>query len=373
MVERWGHPVPRIDYFNTRDEAPLLDHGLWFLAAFALSEAIAERLPTEASALVPWTGKVPPESLKTMLSQAVSSCLQKNQQEELQLGALALGERLLEKLGPLSTTISEICEFQTPAWLLKHFRSSQLSWDHFRDELHTLQVMPLLRSYVERRQVDWNEFAGMLWKAWLDLPKERREKLPQLFWVDQPWASDLWEALPVEGFQVLLDQHLYLFSRKHGAYRHLQAAHWSVFVSSWDRIRNQVHGADDVVLWSSVPTEFLPQAMTLGVLNGYDHTPHRELWERIPGIASEEITRRIGQGLWDEALRLAWYAPPDWTSDVARRLSVGLSRKDAPRPRVLEWAHDRVSKRPPGWEQAWELLTPQESGARSSSPGGTRS
>lgn len=359
MVERWGHPMPRIDYSNVRDEAPLLEHGLWFLAAFALSESIVERLPAEASMLVPWTGKVPPESLKIMLTQAVSSCLQTNQQQELQLGALALGERLLEKLGPLRTTLSEICEFQHPAWLLEHFRRGQLSWDHFRDEFRTHRVMPLLRSYVEHRQVDWHVFARTIWMAWLDSPRERRE-LPQLFWVEQPWASDLWEALPVEVFRVMLERYLYLFSREKGAHRHLQAEHWNVFVSSWAQLRKPGHDPDHTTLWANVPTELLPRAMAPGLLDGHDHTPHQELWKRIPDLASAEISRRIGQGLWDEALRLAWYAPPDWTAEVAERLSAGLARKDAARPRVVEWAHDRVSQRPPGWERAWELLTPQE-------------
>jgi hypothetical protein len=360
LLERWEeHPVPRVGYDHTWDRQwPLLQRGTWYLAAFALSETLEARLPTSASWVVPWRGETSAKCLQNLLGDITRVGVEpEGLTEPRQLGALELGGRLLQKLGPIPTSLAPISALQLPEWLLQRFQAGQLSWEHLRDELNVEQVLRLMPEYIERRGESWDAMARAMWKAWLDSLGPERKELPQLFWPEQPWTPALWNALPLEAIDTLIARFSGVLVNRPTVFAYFQAEHWRVFFRSWSKVRDWVnHSFRAASFWRQVPPDILRELLGSGVLTRHDHEPRNEFWKRIPAAVSEEISRLIDAGRWEEALDLAWSPPEERSAEVILRVADGLSRQDVPRALLVAWAYECVARRAPGWPRAWEVL-----------------
>ncbi|MFY0576898.1 hypothetical protein ACN28S_23570 [Cystobacter fuscus] len=348
LVNRWDkYPVPRIGYEPSRcRQWPLLERGTWYLAAFALSESLGAQLPASASQVVPWRGDTPPQCLQNLLGEITRVGVDGDGlSEPRQLGALELGGRLLQRLGPIRTSFAPISELQIPEWLLQQFQTGLLTWKHLH-ELDVLRVLRLMPGYVERRDASWDAMARAIWEVWLDSLGPEREEMPQLFWPEHSWSPALWRALPVEAMDTLIARFLGVLFNRPTAFAYFQAEHWRAFFRAWDGVRDRMNHIRAASFWRQVPPDILREAVRNRVFARYENEPRAELWRQLPAAVTEDISLLIDEGRWEDAIDLARSPPEDQGAEVILRVAAGLSRQDVPRALLTAWAYECVARRP---------------------------
>jgi hypothetical protein len=359
-IELEGCPYPRIDYTASAqlEGEALLFRGLWYLAAFALSESLGERLSGARPLLSPWSGEAPREALYEVLNHIELACFHERGDKAVLRNAVLLGGRLFDRLGPIPGT-DGMHVLQAPEWLLRVFQEGRLEWMHL-DDPAWLRCFGVLPDYCEQHGVSWKELARAVWSAWVKWKTSSTQygKFPKLFWIGTAWDAALWAELLGEAVQLLVEHYAWEMERKLKAFPFFREEHWMVFFSAWKKKSAESGSRPELKLvWRDIPPVALRYAIREGLLHEpSNQEPCQVLWESAPSLAIEAMVEWIHQGLWLPALRLALSVPEQQEDAFLDCIEAELGRVDLPKHILINVLHERVGLGGRTWRRAWDLL-----------------
>jgi hypothetical protein len=346
-----GAPQPRIDYADAYGQAyPFLETGLWYAALLLLAEK--EPAGSELS-IESWCEGLQEYTRRWLLQRAAFKLREGvHVPERWWLPLFLLGGRLMDRLSFGKQPQMSFEVLALPEHLLRLLQREDLTLKRLSEDMSWERPLRLLPEYARARGVEWLPLARKVWRLWLDDTKE----LPQFLWIDAPYASVFWQALPPEAVGRFVDRNWRWLLQKEAIYSFFQEAHWEAFLQAWFSLKQSWLGDAPLAAIRRLPEEQVRKALRAGFPDGYDHSSRKLLWQRMPEVLCEEVEHLFRQGRWETALHQAWEAPPRYVLRLLASVEAGLAQSPTPPVHVSRWLHNQVATRKPGWELAWKLL-----------------
>jgi len=350
VTERHEEPRPRLGFSDERDDLPMSLSG-WFLAAHAMVEKLGFPQGRFHPVFTLEREAASPEVLNRVLSEIAHAVLTPRSSEVFCLSVLSLYGRLLSRTGSLPSAIERerAHTLQLPEFLFQRFRDGEFEWEDFGGFHPWSQLFPLLRKYLEQRQVSWADFQRALWKAWLASGAELA------WWMsrDEPWREELWSHIPPEGIRsgrlaAMLQEEWFPYDK-------LGPEQWSAFLDQW-KAKKAPELDERIRAWECVPARFVEQALFGDVIHPHESSVFETLWRTAAPTVSKCLRDMVRQGRWPQAMNLAWSAPPEERPDLLEFIRAEARREDAPRGMIIFWLQGLIKSRAPEWRRAWELL-----------------
>jgi hypothetical protein len=345
LVERDDGPHPRIGYSGDADaKDPLLDVGIFRLAALAVSEALPPSRGKAHPLLRPWEN-AKERALLVPLLDAVWSAVSRFDWNETPwvMGAFDLAERLGASSARDSLADGDVHPLEWPAELLRRVNQRMLTWTAARTAgAGALSGAILLAA---RRGVASGEFIRSVWRAWLATPETLVDGSPLS--PKSVHAEVLYGAAPPEALRVLFARGLVPASRV--PYAVFDARQWrAVLEASPDALR----GAREA--FRAIPLE-----MALDALGRLTFGPEdvAEIWVRDRAVALDALADALALDA-ERALVLVAGAPKDAGPLILEKLLElrGLMPEALNHGAVRAWLYDYVARRANGFRAALELL-----------------
>jgi hypothetical protein len=329
-------------------------HGLWLLAALALSEQVEAPEALHDSLLCPWAAARPAPGWRELQNRAHRAMgLAYSRGERWPLAAYALFDRLRALLGDTGPEGTDTHPVDKPGKLLDEIVHGVLEWESVAPLADDAMGLDALVSLAELRRVGWDKVAQALWQVWRDQgPPES-----PLFRPDHPRADLLWKPLLVEQIaQVLAEP-----GRAPPHYAAFAEEHWQYFANNLPR--HDPARLDDVAAWQHLPATYLSHVLAEVVL---PPAALEQLWLRFPKALAAEVAKRHG-GAQASAVDLALVAPVEHTRAILDLLEPEsiLDLPPEPMQRMRGWLHGCVERLVPGWRKAYALLDAVEQRVRS--------
>jgi hypothetical protein len=358
--------------------------GTWFLAALVISRTLhAAGVALPCSALSPWPRLPDSFDERDRCLQALvyvghlfPRILDVASDDPRQRAVYGLGGELLARNGVLRRG-GAMLEIQLPDLLVR----LALDEDHDvpardRERLFELPFgLGALDDACRRRQVPLHHVLLRCWAAWSRAPG----RSPPMAWLRAPRAGlraaarQLWMSAPSDAMTPALYQALGSFTRgleDLEVWQWLSSSLWAGWVEHWS---NDGGALSFVAPLSVMPEVVAIEAVRAGRLGPHAHEARQVLWARFPAallalideLAVEPV--RAHGTLSD----LVWSAPAESTAAAVERAKQWVAapeRFPAARLWVTRWLMDVVSRRLPGWRDAYELLVAARITAASRAP-----
>ncbi len=204
--------------------------------------------------------------------------------------------------------------------------------------------------------------AQALWVSWRDAGCPDAGDV--LFAPASAHAEALWPHLPPE----LMDSVWSRWAAVAGDWPYAQfgQSQWLGFVNCWRR-RWLENAETPVAAFQAMELEWAERALREGDVL---HAPERAacavarvLWQRFPAWTLQLVVENVDRGDAVALAVLLGSVPAAAHPGLVRALSESLSKKSAQRPALDEarrWLHSEVTRRAPGWREAYALLAELE-------------
>lgn len=345
LVERDDGPHPRIGYAGDADMMePLLDVGLFRLAALAVSEGLPPARGKRHALLRPWQGKKERALLVPILDSVWSAVSRADWKEaSWVMGAFDIADRLRasQAFGPLAD--GDIHPLEWPAELLRRIDQQGLTWTAAC--IAGREAFSAANLLAARRGVPPADVIRSLWLAWLAAPEPLIEGCPL-----SPMsvhADALYGTAPPEALRVLFARGL--VSATKVPYGVFDARQWRAVL---DARPDALRGAKEA--FRSIPIELLRDA--LGRLT-FDPEDVREIWLRDQAVMLDVLADSVALDA-ERAVAIVVGAPKDAGSPILEKL-LELRRlmPEALKHSALQaWLHDYAARRTKGFRGALDLL-----------------
>lgn len=348
LVERGDTPRPRLEHQprGVEDE-PLLDLGVFHLAALALSELLPEGSAAEHPVLRPWKAPAVPPGLGAVLD-SIWSVVKRVDPDGTPwaLEAFSLAERLgaaLSSRAPDAPRATHPLEW--PGRVLDAVLRDGLTPEHVNEGTHPALVRALL-AFGARRGISSRVIIRALWRAWAESPGPVAPLSPLS--PSSPLAKSFYADAPPDALSVLLSGH------------HVDGSKvpWGVLPeAAWRKLLETGSLRGNPAAFRAIPPHLVGDAVRVGALTAAEI---ETLWVRAPEAVDSALEVSLSR-----AEPLAWQlvraAPANCTGPVVRRLRaawLGAAARESwiPASLVRELLHERVTARAPGWREAFDLL-----------------
>jgi hypothetical protein len=329
-------------------------HGVWLLAALAVSEQVETPAALGDSLLCPWAAARPApgwRDLKDRVHTAMGPAY--SRAERWPLAAYALFDRLRATLGDEASEGVGTHPLDRPGKVLDEIAHGVLEWESVAPFADDVMGLDALVSLAELRRVPWEKVAQAMWQVWRD---QGCSESP-LFLADHPRADRLWKPLLADQVAEYLSEP----GRAPPCYAAFGDEHWQSFVRGLPQLDPARLG--DVAAWRHLPEMYLSRVLAQGLL---PPAALEQLWLRFPGALSAEVAQRL-RGAQASAADLALAAPIEHTQallDVLKPESI-LNLPPEPMQRMRGWLCECVTRLVPGWRKAYALLDAVEQRVRS--------
>ncbi|MBN1606599.1 MAG: hypothetical protein JW940_08185 [Polyangiaceae bacterium] len=329
-------------------------HGVWLLAALALSEQVETPEALGDSLLCPWAAACPApgwRDLQNRIHRAMG--LAYSRAERWPLAAYALFDRLRSTLGDEGLEGKNTHPLDRPGKVLDEIVHGVLEWESVAPLADDVMGLDALAALAEVRKVAWDEVAQAMWQVW----KDQGYPESPLFDAHHPRADLLWKPLLAEQIAEVLAEP----GRAAPYYAAFRQEHWQSFVSELSRLDPARLG--DVAAWKHLPETYLSRVLAEV---GLPPVALEQLWLRFPEALAAEVERR-SRGGEASGVDLALVAPAEHTElvlDVLDPESI-LNLPPEPMQRMRGWLHGCVERLVPGWRKAYALLDAVEQRVRS--------
>jgi hypothetical protein len=329
-------------------------HGLWLLAALALSEQVETPAALHDSLLCPWAAARPApgwRDLQDTVHRAMR--LAHSRGERWPLAAYGLFDRLRSTLGDEGLEGTGTHPLDRPGKVLDEIAHGVLEWESVAPFADDLIGLDALVSLAKLRKTAWEKVAQAMWQV------HRDQGCPEspLFVADHPRADLLWKPLLAEQVAAYLAEP----GRPPPCYAAFSEQHWPSFVRGLKRLDPARLG--DVAAWQHLPETYLSR-----VLGDVSLPPPalEQLWLRFPKALAAEVAQRL-RGAEVSAVDLVLVAPTGQTELVLDLLDPEgiLNLPPEPMQRMRGWLHGCVGRQVPGWRKAYALLDAVEQRMRS--------
>jgi hypothetical protein len=313
-------PRPRIEYAVGQG---LLARGSYYLAAWALSEALPSAPRATSPALYPWAGAAP-AAARALL-------------DEVQYALEALPELTL----PAALLVGRLPGGGEPQHALE--LPSALVSSGKLDTWNAVLQRPLAaRVVAELMQSD----AGLAQRLWRDWETSGRATLPA------PASSELfapfWRHAPRSALEALLERDELDFTS-------LSAEQWRVVVDALLRRRTAPPATE---LWVNLPARELVLLLDAALWPD-DAACLRLIWKREPELMMRALESSFFEQPTRGARALLASVPDAQSAELAARLSADARLGSLTTQRLWElqaFLHGRVGERGAGWRAAYAAL-----------------
>jgi hypothetical protein len=363
IVELPGElPRPRLICFETSSgHCALASRAIWGLAALALSEALGDHPGAEHAVLRPWTARARSELLPRLFDEIASALARPEVVARAwAIEAFALVGRLQAQGGePAHTSMHPLAR---PALLVRSLEDGAA----FGALLAGFGSHPLdlraLRAECEHQHVAWTRMARALWLSWRDAGCP--DAADALFAPASEHAEALWPHLPSELMDAVWTRWAPLSAT--WPFAHFGRGQWLAFVTCWRR-RWLENAATPVAAFDAMDLEWAERAVREGdVLHAPESAARavaHVLWQRFPAWTLQLVIENVDGGDAVALAVLLGSVPAAARAGLVRALSESLSKKSAQRSALDEarrWLHSEVTRRAPGWREAYALLAELE-------------
>ena len=319
-----GLPYPRIGY---DDPEPLLSHGSWLLACWALTEHHPGS-ETRPSLLCPWQLEQLPERLPEAL-ELILSCLKSESDNDgvIVTEAIALISRLDEALG-MSAEIEH--PMLAPAALLRGLRADtdRLPPQLWQQVLESPFLLLALIALAERERIGFPTLAAAFW----NMAGERGFDAPVRQQLETTSARPLWHAVPKTTWAVLLRVADWTLP--------FEAVHADAWPTLLALLATQPAIRRPAGHWNHCPATPLQQALALEKLCAEADGPMLDvLWSRYPAELRAQV-RQTTEAPEDLARTLPLTAPPGQFRELLGELgepSIATAARRAYGPALRGW------------------------------------
>jgi len=357
---------PRLSADSSQEVDPAAGAGTWLLACLAISEKLpASVIGDVPAAYAPWHGGAEEEALRTVLSQAESDfrhagwSQMRNRAVDWALGAYALGDRLIDVVGPVRSA-GEIADLQAPGAIARAVRDGDSLAGCLRFPGDHLQARAAVAEAAARHGLDLAaDVAPALWEAcaeldamWVGpffrLQEEAGAREDVEFW----WAH----APPAVLAGPLATQ--VRVGRQRIPWRLLSETQWAAVLEVL--LEEGPHEVlKDIGVLELMPHPLLDRALRSDRLN-WRNRPIREFaWRRAPQVAEEGTRRLLEAGRVEEAVDLLYPAPLDRPTPLLEYLAVWgqqEGREHEEVQRISRWLRRRVAERSTDWRDVYAVF-----------------
>ena len=357
VIERDDGPHPSIGYDpDVTASEPLLEVGVFRLAALALSECLPAKSGGTHPLLRPWTGAPSAETFRPVLD-SIHHALSRFDPAEARwaLEAYALGMRLYalfeQEDGPLPPH-----PLAWPGLTARHIERRSLDWASFRAGAteRALRALFLLAAEAKASEAS---VSRAVWLAFC-AAKDRIDASSPL-WPDSPLGSVFWKHAPTAALATVMARKL--IDPRALPLGRLDDDQWRAVFDA-----NPAALAGVGAPLSTMPAVMVKEAVERAPFEPDDLSA---LWARSESALLDAVGEAAARGSPRLSVLLA-SSPADRTAVITARLSVELHRGGAPGGEagagslpfasvsvIKEFLHDRVRARAPGFRPAFELLS----------------
>jgi hypothetical protein len=332
-------------------EEPLLQEGIWLLAALSISEHLPEARGLPHATLRPWTLRAPSAGLRAVYGEIASS-LAHLPDAELCPQAIALFDRLRASIGSLAQIDAQAHLLELPGIFLdevEHAVPSWQTWQALATQDFALRASEWLAS---QRGIDWPRIAQAVLDAW----QAAEYALPAHALFTSSWAAKVWPHASVNWLREWLP-------RAHSDQRRIAYDYLSP--AQWDAIRDELTRdplKSDAATWQKAPAALL-ELMFASSDDALDAIVVAVLWERDPSLALRVFDARCSELDVDAIGLLLAEAPALETEALVRVLEARVDPTHTPAAALdplRAWLHGCVAQRKPAFREAYVYLASVE-------------
>lgn len=341
-------PCPRVEYPDPERD-PLLGRGMWYLAAFAVSNELGQRAGRRHPLLRPWKARESTPELRELCRVIQRDLPTGERDRRWAVQAFALIARLRAEIGALGSLETPEA-LERPSVLLDEVMHGVLTWPTVSGIGDGALGLAALQALASERKLPFAQVASAIWEAWDDAhrPAIGAEFLAS----DSSYASLFWPHVPPDLLEALLSD-----ARATGIpYETFGDAQWRAFVAALEAAPVR---ADDERAFRIAPDFVIDEALARGVESRALFTA---FWRRAPERAGSELVQLLESREAEDLPRLAGLlaaAPENQLANLDELFAQpGVTNLPPPQLAVVRhYLHDRVRERSPGYTNAYARLT----------------
>jgi hypothetical protein len=359
VVELEDGPHPRLGYSTTVAESePVLDVGVFRLAALALSETIPRSRGLQHAVLRPWAGN---PSTTAAVFDSIWSVVRRVDPQATGWARAAYG--LAMRLRAAREVAAEnrrsqgsrdrrpgdalpIHALEWPCVVLSAFERGRIEWRDVSDAAS--DSLTALFALAAHEGLDPRALAAEFWAAWALEPEPLHGNSPLS--PSGPHWRRFYSSAPPAALEVLFARGF--VTREHVPYALFDEPAWRGVLASRPDAVSGVPAA-----WAAMPPSVLREALRSTTPTADDL---RGAWERAPEVVMGAVDDALDR---DDPLaaNLLAAAPQSRTAEIVRRLSARLPGatwlRRAQTMYTRRWLVERIAQRSEGWREAFDFLT----------------
>lgn len=353
-------PRPRITHRELDEPEPLLHPGAWLLGVYAL----AELAPPRRSLLDPFRSARPEREARTLRRHVYPELLRLLQEStaspirdrsSVRYDALEVHHGTSSSRHPWPLTIYLLVDslrhavgaaaetplpLELPSAVADALADDRLSPDLLQrlDELP--HALPALVALCATRELDWPRFCRRLWHA-----VDPRGALPRHFDPPSKLVVELWRGAPTDWIRRRVAAQLPL------PWEHLLPHQYGALLQSGAPLSAEVA--------RFAPLDSLLELVSRKGVDALDEAARGELWRRAPRRVFPLLHLALDRRDLPEARRLLESLPDELTPESLEALSTRVDVTALPLDELhplRSWLAHRISRRVPGWAEAYRLL-----------------
>lgn len=367
IVELVGElPRPRLLCFEAEPSCALARHGVWALAALAVSEALGAPKAASHALLRPWATERPAPELGALFDLIYGVVLRPELAKNAwAVEAFALAGRLFDHFRSDAALAEPLASH--PLTRPARWVRALLDGDLGDVPLADVSLRPIEQQALEKEcevhRVTWPHMARDLWSSWQS--QGCAASGDALFGPASSSRERLWPYLPREVLTLCWQR----WSQEPAWPFHcFGLAQWSAFIELWARhwsAAPQCHvwlRAFQVMdaQWAELA---LRDAKLLSSTDAHGTALLSLLWQRFPAATLGVVGDCLSRGDATALTSLLRSARAEAGVELVRKLSEGLSRRATDRAVVeaaRRWLSERIAARGPEWRSAYALFTELE-------------